>query len=60
MTNIVAVVKGNTLTLTVDLSKRYGRSASGKSVTVASTGGNQSVEGHPDIKMGVNVYTKGE
>jgi len=49
-------VKGNIATITVDLSKRLGKSASGKNTIVATTGGNQTLEG--DIKFGLNVYTK--
>jgi hypothetical protein len=60
MTNIKTEVKGNKLVLTVDLAERHGKSASGKTVIVASSQGNQSVPGHPEIKFGLNVYTKGE
>jgi hypothetical protein len=58
MTNIKANVTGNILTVVVDLSERHGRSASGKTEMIATTAGNQSVPGFPDIKMGINVYTK--
>lgn len=58
MQNIVAVVKGNTLTLTVDLTKEFGRSQSGKTTIVASTNGNQAVPGFDDVKYGLNVYKK--
>lgn len=56
MNNIKATVAGNKLTLEIDLSQRGNKSASGKSISVASTEGNVAVEGHPEIKMGVNVY----
>ena len=56
MKNIKATVNGTILTLEVDLSKRGEKSASGKSLQVASTEGNISVEGYPDVKMGVNIY----
>jgi hypothetical protein len=55
-TNITASVSGNILTLTIDLAQTFGPSASGKSITVASTGGNKECPGHPDIRVGVNVY----
>jgi hypothetical protein len=60
MTNCAMDVKGNILTITVDLSKRYGPSKSGKTVTVATTSGNIAAPEHPDVKIGLNVYAKGE
>lgn len=56
MKNIEMTVKGNVLTITVDLSKEFGRSASGKSVIIASTEGNVAVEGGAIV--GLNVYRK--
>jgi hypothetical protein len=53
-------VKDNILTITVDLSKRYGPSKSGKTVTVATTSGNIAAPEYPDIKIGLNVYAKAE
>ena len=58
MDNVKSTVNGNILTIEVDLSKRLGRSASGKTIIVATTAGNQKVEGFPDIQYGLNVYTK--
>ena len=58
MLNIKTDVKKNILTITVDLSKRHGESGSGKSTIIASTQGNQLIEGTKDIKFGLNVYTK--
>ena len=46
------------MTIKVDLNQRFGKSSSGKSTIVASTEGNQSVPGHEEIKIGLNVYTK--
>jgi hypothetical protein len=57
MLNIDANVNGNTLILKIDLTKRHGLSKSGKTTIVASSQGNQPVDGHPDIKFGLNVYT---
>ncbi len=54
--NIEIKVQGNTLVITVDLSKTYGLSASGKSEVIASTGGNISVPGRDEVKVGLNVY----
>jgi len=52
--NIETQVKGNILTITVDLSKRGDVSKSGKSVTVASTRGNIDIA--PGVKAGINIY----
>ena len=58
MQNIIVTVKGNKMTLEIDLTKRLGNSASGKNVLIASTGGNQALASHPGVAFGVNVYTK--
>jgi hypothetical protein len=56
MQNLNVEVKGTIMTLTIDLSKIQGVSKSGKSHIIASTSGNVSVPGHPEVKMGVNIY----
>jgi len=57
MLNIVQEVKGNTLTLTVDLSKDNGPSKSGKTRIIASTQGNVPIDGAGNgAKFGLNVY----
>lgn len=58
MKNIEMREAGNILTLTVDLSKEFGPSASGKTVIISSSEGNKSVPGFEDIKIGLNVYRK--
>jgi len=58
MKNIDMVVKGDVLTIKVDLSQRFGKSSSGKSIIIASTEGNQSIPSNDDIKIGLNIYTK--
>jgi len=58
MTNIKMVRKDNVLTITVDLSKKGTPSSTGKSLVIASTNGNQPIEGGGDIMVGVNVYKK--
>ena len=46
--------KTNVLTVEIDLNKDFGRSASGKTIIIASSLGNQEViEG---VKLGLNVY----
>ncbi|MBP1764340.1 MAG: hypothetical protein H6Q65_1398 [Firmicutes bacterium] len=58
MKNVEMTVDGDKLTITVDLSQRFGKSSSGKSTIVASTEGNQPVPGREEIKIGLNIYTK--
>ena len=58
MKNVDMKVEGNALTITVDISKDYGESKSGKSITIASTEGNISIPGHEEIKIGLNIYRK--
>jgi len=61
MKNIKMTVKGDKLTIEVDLSKEQGKSASGKSTVIATTEGNQSLaKPHADIKIGLNIYKKAD
>lgn len=55
MQNVETRVDGTKLIITVDLSKSFGPSKSGKSIIVASTEGNQKVNGGP-VAFGLNVY----
>lgn len=57
MLNIESKVNGDTLTLTIDLSKEFGRSKSGKTVIIASTQGNKKIDGTEAV-IGVNCYKK--
>lgn len=54
--NIDFKVDKNKLTITIDLKKEFGKSKSGKSITIASTEGNVTVEGTDGVKVGLNVY----
>jgi len=58
MKNCDMKLTGNILTITVDVSKDFGKSASGKSIIIASTEGNISVPEKEDIKIGLNIYKK--
>lgn len=58
MKNVDMKLTGTILTITVDLSKEFGMSSSGKSLIIASTEGNVSVEGKEEVKVGLNVYRK--
>jgi hypothetical protein len=58
MKNVQMVVEGNILTITVDLSKEFGPSSSGKTIIIASTEGNVSIPEHEEAKVGLNIYRK--
>lgn len=58
MKNCEMKLDGNILTITVDVSKEFGKSASGKSIIIASTEGNVSIPEKEDIKIGLNIYRK--
>jgi hypothetical protein len=57
MKNVEMSIAGNILTITVDLSKEFGPSSSGKTIIIASTEGNISVPDREE-KVGLNVYRK--
>jgi hypothetical protein len=57
MKNVQMTVAGNILTITVDLTKEFGPSSSGKTIIVASTEGNVAVPEREE-KIGLNVYRK--
>ena len=56
MKNIEIQVEGSKLVITVDLSKTFGPSKSGKTTVIASTDGNQAIS--PGTFVGLNVYKK--
>jgi hypothetical protein len=55
--NVELAVNGNTLTITVDLTKEFGPSSSGKTMIIASTEGNFTLPGRNEV-VGMNVYRK--
>ena len=57
MKNVEMKLDGNVLTIKVDITKEFGRSASGKTIIIASTEGNAKL-GTPqgDVSIGLNVY----
>jgi len=57
MKNVEMKVEGTMLTITVDLSKEFGPSSSGKTIIIASTEGNVSIPNREE-KVGLNVYRK--
>ena len=58
MKNCDMKLNGNILTITVDISKEFGLSSSGKSQIIASTEGNVSIPEKEEIKIGLNIYKK--
>ena len=59
MKNVEIETKGDKLVITIDTTKEFGLSASGKTIIIASTGGNQDVVVNGKIvKVGLNVYRK--
>lgn len=57
MKNVELKVDGTILTISIDLSKEFGPSSSGKTTIIASTEGNVSIPGREE-KIGLNVYKK--
>ncbi len=57
MKNVQMTVEGNILTITVDLSKEFGPSSSGKTIIIASTEGNVGIPEREE-KVGLNVYRR--
>jgi hypothetical protein len=55
MHNVKYEVKDDKLIIEIDLTKEFGPSKSGKTITIASTRGNQKIEG-TDVVIGLNVY----
>ena len=58
MENVKMTKTGNKLTIEVDLSKKGTPSSTGKSQVIASTKGNQKIDGTEDIYIGLNIYKK--
>ena len=57
MRNIEANVKGNVLTLKVDISKEGTMSGSGKTINIATTGKPCPLPGLPEeMRVGLNVF----
>lgn len=58
MENVKMTKTGNKLTIEVDLSKKGTPSSTGKSLVIATTKGNQKIDGTEDIHIGLNIYKK--
>ncbi len=57
MKNVQLNVEGTILTITIDLSKDFGPSSSGKTTIIATTEGNVTFPGREE-KIGLNLYKK--
>ena len=57
MKNVEMKVEGTVMTITVDLSKDFGPSSSGKTTIIATTEGNVTIPGREE-KIGLNIYKK--
>ena len=55
MQNVKWEVKEDKLIIEIDLTMEFGPSKSGKTITIASTRGNQKIE-DTDAVIGLNVY----
>lgn len=56
MDNVHIEVKDNKAVITIDLSKDFGTSKSGKTIVVATTRGNVPIPGAENIRLGINCY----
>lgn len=48
----------NILTIRIDLNKRLGASSTGKSIIVATTSGNKTIDRSGGVVIGINAYVK--
>jgi len=57
MKNVTMTIEKNILIIKVDLKKKAGLSKSEKSMTIATTEGNQPLDGEwANVKVGLNVF----
>ena len=56
--NIKLAVKGKKLIVEIDISKKGVLSKSGKSMVIASTRGNMTIPGQPELRLGLNLYNR--
>jgi len=56
MDNVEIEIKDNKAVITIDLSKDFGPSKSGKTIVVATTRGNVPIPGAENIRLGINCY----
>ena len=58
MKNVEMKLEGNILTITVDLTKEFGPSSSGKTIIIGSTKRKCYRPEKEEVKVGLNVYRK--
>lgn len=58
MQNVKMTLDGDKLLVEIDLSKRLGESSTGKTIIVATTGGNVPVPDAAGVSIGINCYVK--
>ena len=56
MENVKIELNDNIAIITIDLSKEFGKSGSGKTIVVATTRGNVPIPGAENFRLGVNCY----
>lgn len=56
MDNVQIELKDNKAIITIDLSKEFGSSKSGKTIVVATTRGNIPIPGAENFRLGLNCY----
>lgn len=56
MTNIATRVEGDILHISIDLTAQGKPSSTGKTLLVASSEGNATIEGAPGFKLGLNLF----
>lgn len=54
--NVSVDVKGDKLTIVIDLKAEGHPSSSGKNTTIGTTGGNVMIPGTNGVKLGVNAF----
>jgi hypothetical protein len=59
-TRVIKAGRIERLVITIDLTKRFGESTSGKSMIIASTGGGIQIPDYPNpkIRLNVSLYEK--
>lgn len=59
MKNVSTVIEGKKLIITIDMTEKHGKSKSGKTEIVATTGGNIVIDGPvKGLKLGLNAYVE--
>ena len=59
MNNVKMSVEKDVLTIKINLKERLGESKSGKSMVIATTGGNVKLDPpHDKVSIGINCYEK--